>query len=141
MRRTLSAALAAAMALCAAPAVTAGDGASRLRDMEKHAKRGRFNSRTTLPCAQERGEPPGTCEAGVARGADGTAVVAVRFPNGFARHLRFAGGRFLSADTTMSGTGRDTDWALREGVHVIRVDDQRYEIPDAFVFGPDAAPD
>jgi hypothetical protein len=35
----------------------------------------------------------------------------------------------------MSGTGMDTDWHLKGNVHIVRVDDQRYEIPDDLVLG------
>ena len=34
----------------------------------------------------------------------------------------------------MSGVGTDTEWRRESGLHVIRVDDQRYELPDALVF-------
>jgi len=30
----------------------------------------------------------------------------------------------------MSGTGKDIDADIVKGLHIIRVDDQRYEIPD-----------
>ena len=34
-----------------------------------------------------------------------------------------------------TGVGTDTDWRLENGVHHVRVDDQRYEMPDAWMFG------
>ena len=108
--------------------------APALADTASRVKRGDFDARAGIPCAQERGEALGLCDAGVVR-ADGGATVVVTFPNGFARTLRFAGSRFDRANPTMSGTGRDTDWTLRNGVHRIRVDDQRFELPDAFVSG------
>lgn len=71
---------------------------------------------------------------GVAR-SDGRATVAVTFPNGFVRLLIFEGGAFIRGNATMSGVGRDTDWHVAAGVHHIRVDDQRFEIPVGFVLG------
>ncbi|MEL7117363.1 MAG: hypothetical protein AAGP08_17560, partial [Pseudomonadota bacterium] len=96
--------------------------------------------RADAPCAQEQGEPLGTCRVGVARGTGGDATVVATFGNGFARKLYFKHGEFLAANTTMSGNGTDTDWRLEDGVHYVRVDDQRFELPDAFVFGGDAPP-
>ena len=44
-------------------------------------------------------------------------------------------GRFLKASVTMSGVGTDTDWSLKDGTHIIRVDGQRYEVPDILIAG------
>ena len=115
----------------AAAATAPGD----VDDGAHRARAGDFDARTRVPCAQERGEAMGECEAAVARGAVGATVV-VRFPNGFARTLRFARGRFVSANATMSGSGSDHDWREADGRHLVRVDDQRYELPVAFVSGP-----
>ena len=108
---------------------------SGLDDTRKRAKLQRFDATATIPCAQERGEAFGTCKAGVARNGSGTATVAATFPNGFARLLFFEDGQFLRGDTTMSGTGTDVDRALENGTYTIRVDDQRFVIPAAFVLG------
>lgn len=88
-----------------------------------------------IPCAQERGEPMASCTFGVARGSGGDATVVVTFSNGFSRFLSFAHRQFIRADTTMSGNGFDTDWRIDGGVHFIRVDDQRFELPDTVIFG------
>jgi len=88
-----------------------------------------------VACAQERGQPLGTCTVRVTRGEAGEISVTVRFANGFSRSLRFVDGAFVRADATMSGSGTDTDWHLDGGVHRIRVDDQRYEVPDELVSG------
>ncbi|NNF92456.1 MAG: hypothetical protein HKM96_13790, partial [Boseongicola sp.] len=62
-------------------------------------------------------------------------AVVVTFPNGFARTLTFDGGDFVRGNATMSGVGTDTDWRLSDGTYFVRVDDQRYELPAALVFG------
>ncbi len=77
----------------------------------------------------------GECNAEVARGGGRDATVVVTFPNGFARRLYFVHGEFVSASSTMSGSGIDTDWRVENGLHEIRVDDQRYELPEILVFG------
>ena len=90
---------------------------------------------TTIACAQEQGEALGECEASLERGGTYDLTVTATFPNGFSRKLYFNGGAFVRANATMSGVGRDTDWQIKEGLHLIRVDDQRYEIPYALISG------
>ena len=99
------------------------------------ARAGDFDASGTIPCAQIRGQPMGECSFGVARGGGGDATVVVTFSNGFRRMLFFSHGEFISGDATMSGTGRDTDWQRDGDRHIIRVDDQRYELPDTAIFG------
>ena len=64
-----------------------------------------------------------------------SAAAVVTFPNGFSRMLMFADGEFLRGNATMSGVGTDTEWYLSDGIYFVRVDDQRFELPEALVFG------
>jgi len=89
----------------------------------------------TIACAQESGEPLGRCTYGVKRGEAGRTTVTVAFANGFERRLFFEDGMFLKANATMSGTGTDTDWSIEDGMHRVRVDDQRYDVPDTLLAG------
>ncbi len=116
---------------------TAPDGTVPLGvdDSVKRARKGDFDARGEISCTQVRGQTPAKCQAGVARGTGGDATVVVTFSNGFARTLYFMHGDFISANSTMSGVGTDTDWRIENFQHFIRVDDQRYELPDALVFG------
>ena len=98
------------------------------------AKSGVFDATGEVRCAQEVGQSLGECGAMVAR-VDGSAAVVVTFPNGFARTLTFSDGEFLRGNATMSGVGTDTDWRLSDGIYHVRVDDQRFELPEALVFG------
>ena len=98
------------------------------------ARSGDFDARGEARCAQEAGQPLETCDVAVAR-AVGSAAVVVTFPNGFARILSFADRQFLRGNATMSGVGTDTDWSLVAGMYSIRVDDQRFELPEALVVG------
>ncbi len=101
----------------------------------KRANRRDYDAVGEIPCAQEVGEALGLCNIGVARDDGGDATAGVTFPNGFRRMLFFVNGEFISASTTMSGNGRDTDWRLEDGTYLIRVDDQQYRIPHRLVFG------
>jgi len=105
-------------------------------DSSTRARAGRFDAEATTPCAQERGQVMGKCTAGAARGTGGDATIVVSFANGFTRTLTFVHGEFVLASATMSGTGSDNDWREANGLYMIRVDDQRYELPAKLVFGP-----
>jgi len=93
------------------------------------------NTPKSIACAQERGETLGQCSYRVKRDETGKTTVTVIFANGFKRGLFFEDGKFLKASVTMSGVGTDTDWSLKAGTHMIRVDGQRYEVPDSLIAG------
>ena len=107
-------------------------GATDIR-VEAEAEKSPRDAPVSIACAQEQGEALGTCTYRVKQNKNGKTTVTVRFPNGFKRKLFFRDGKFLKGSATMSGVGTDTDWTLKDGAHTIRVDDQRYEIPDALV--------
>lgn len=104
-------------------------------DSKDRAQRGDFDATSKIACAQNVGEKLGRCEASIARSGGGDAAIVVTFANKFSRELYFKHGAFMRANSTMSGVGRDTDWRLQDGVYVIRVDDQSFEIDAAFVLG------
>ncbi|MFK7879434.1 hypothetical protein [Roseobacter sp.] len=104
-------------------------------DSRQRARKRDYDATGTVGCAQERGQTLGTCTVGVSRSTGGDATVVATFTNGFTRQLYFLHGEFVAANATMSGVGNDTDWSLEGGVHIIRVDDQRFELPDALLFG------
>ena len=102
---------------------------------KRRARKRDFDAESEISCAQERGQSMGKCMAAVARSGGGDATAVVTFPNGFARQLFFVHGEFVRASATMSGVGTDIDWQLLNDVHLIRVDDQRFEVLDTFVSG------
>ncbi len=93
------------------------------------------NTPKTIACAQERGEALGQCTYRIKRDQNGKVTVRVAFANGFKRGLFFKEGKFLKASVTMSGVGTNADWSLEDGTHMIRVDGQRYEVPDSLIAG------
>ncbi len=93
-----------------------------------------FDAKAEVRCAQEVGQSLGNCGAKVSRAGESSAVI-VSFPNGFARTLMFSKREFLRGNATMSGVGTDTNWHLSGGIYQIRIDDQRFEIPEVLVFG------
>lgn len=119
----------AALLIAVTPAAAQADGKTAIA----RAKFGQFDAQSQVRCAQEVGQALGTCDASVARVAESAAVV-VTFANGFARILTFSDGAFLRGNATMSGVGTDTEWQLTDGTYHIRVDDQRFELPETLVF-------
>ena len=89
----------------------------------------------SIACAQERGAALGQCSYRIKRDEAGKTTVTVVFANGFKRGLFFEGGKFVKASVTMSGVGTDTDWSLKDGTYMIRVDGQRYEVPGSLIAG------
>ncbi|MFO1153147.1 MAG: hypothetical protein U1E42_05710 [Rhodospirillales bacterium] len=101
------------------------------------ASAGQGNSHATgqIPCAEQTGQPMGQCKFAVSREGDGTATVVVTKHDGRTRALVFTNGKFSGADVSQAeGTLKSS--ATREGdLSLIRVGTERYEIPDAVVYG------
>jgi len=112
------------------PSITSAEGL----EATERARAGSFDVRGEVACAQEVGQTMGTCTAAVARVGNSAAAVVVTFPNGFARTLIFEDRIFVRGNPTMSGVGTDTDWRVSDGTHLVRVDDQRFELPEGLVF-------
>ncbi|WP_050927624.1 META domain-containing protein [Aestuariivita boseongensis] len=94
-----------------------------------------FDVAGRLPCAKGVGAPMSTCAFGAARDAGGSATVSVMRADGTDRGLFFTDGVFISA-TTSQVDGGFQQQATREGdLTLIRVGDERYEVPDAIIFG------
>lgn len=99
------------------------------------AGQGVFDATGSIPCAKGTGAPMRPCAFAVARDGGGTATVLITKPDGLERALFFVDGAFVSADTSQAGGGFAVS-ATREGdLNRVRVDDERYELPDAVLFG------
>lgn len=104
-------------------------------DSALRAGQGQFDASGPLPCAFAAGQPMGQCEFGVARAGGGYATVVIKKPDGRTRAIFFRMGRPIGADVSES-EGRHDFQATKDGdLHRIRVGNERYEIPDAVVFG------
>ena len=99
------------------------------------AGQGAFDATGKVPCAQFAGQPMGQCSFGVARDGGGTATVSVTRPDGLRRALFFQDGRFVSADTSQADGYPAVSSRKESDLHTIRVGHERYEIPDAAIFG------
>jgi hypothetical protein len=104
-------------------------------DSALRAGEGRFDATGHIPCAQSVGQPMMQCEFGVARAGGGYATVVVRKPDGGTRAIFFRMGKPIGADTSQAD-GYSEYRATKEGdLHLIRIGNERYEIPDAVVLG------
>ena len=118
------------------PAVSPdGSAAMGPDDSALRAGQGQFDATGTIPCARQAGQPLGQCAFGVARAGGGYATVVVTRPDGRQRAIFFRMGRPLGADTSQAD-GYLEFRASKEGdLNLIRIGDERYEIPDAVVLG------
>jgi heat shock protein HslJ len=104
-------------------------------DSALRAGHGRFDATGRLPCAQERGQPIGQCQFGVARAGGGYATVVVTLPAGRERVLYFRMGQAIGADTSEAEGERLFSVTREDDLQHIRVGPERYEVPDAVVLG------
>jgi hypothetical protein len=85
----------------------------------------------SIPCATAAGQPSGSCPFRVSRGPGGNASVWIRLPGGSERYIEFREGQPVGTDP-----GLDLTFERSGDLTLIRIDGvERYEIPDALVFG------
>jgi hypothetical protein len=77
----------------------------------------------------------GQCEFGVARAGGGYATVVVKRPDGRTRAIYFFSGKPVGADTSQADGYPEFRATMERDLHLIRVGNERYEIPDAVVLG------
>jgi hypothetical protein len=104
-------------------------------DSALRAGKGEFDATGKIPCAQVRGQPMTQCEFGVARAGSGYAAVIVTKPDGMTRALYFVRGQVLGADTSQADGYPPVSSEKESDLNLIKVGHERYEIPDAIVFG------
>jgi hypothetical protein len=93
-----------------------------------------YHATGDIPCSMGGGQPTGSCPFGVKREGNGSGTVTLTKPDGRTRAIFFTNGRATGADTSEADPGRFS--ASRRGdLSVVRIGQERYEIPDAVVFG------
>jgi heat shock protein HslJ len=110
--------------------VIAGPDDSALR-----AGQGEFDAAGQIPCAQHTGQPMTTCAFGVARTGGGYATVVITKPDGATRAVFFRLGIAVGADTSQADGYPEFRASREQDLHLIRVGNERYEIPDAVILG------
>jgi len=105
------------------------------------AGQGNFDATGRIPCAQFAGQPMGQCDFGVARAGAGDATVVVTHADGRSRAIYFQLGRAVSANQSQADGYGEFRVERHGDQSIVRVGDERYEIPDAVVLtdAPDSA--
>jgi hypothetical protein len=93
-----------------------------------------YNATGNIPCSMGSGQPTVSCSFGVTREGTGSGIVTVKKPDGRTRAIFFQNGKAEGYDQSQADTGRFS--ATKQGdLNIIRIGQERYEIPDAVVFG------
>lgn len=99
------------------------------------ASEGKFNATGKIPCAQAKGQPMGQCDFGVARAGGGTAAVSVTMPDGRKRVIFFKAGKAVGADLSQADGNMSFSATKEADLYMIRAGNERYEIPEAAIYG------
>lgn len=101
----------------------------------ERAGQGIFDANGNIPCARHKGQPMGQCPFGVARDGGGTATVVVTHPDGRKRFIFFEKGKAISADLSQADGNMKFRAKKQYDLYMINAGDERYEIPEAVIFG------
>lgn len=99
------------------------------------AGQGDFDATGRIPCAQHAGQPVTECDFGVSRAGGGYATVVITRPDGMKRAIYFRHGIPIGADTSQADGYGEFHAEKESDLNLIRVGNERYEIPDAIVLG------
>lgn len=99
------------------------------------ASEGKFNATGKIPCAWAKGQPMGQCDFGVARAGGGTAAVSITRPDGRKRVIFFKAGKAVGADLSQADGNMSFSATKEADLHMIRAGNERYEIPEAAIYG------
>ncbi|MBT8126466.1 MAG: META domain-containing protein [Gammaproteobacteria bacterium] len=112
-----------------------GTAATGPDDSALRAVQGRFDAYGTIPCAQALDQPMMQCEFGVARAGGGYATVVVNKPGGRSRAIYFRMGKPIGSDTGRAQKNSKFRASREKDQYIIRIGNERYEIPEAVVLG------
>ena len=118
------------IAINGSAAISNGDSAAARR-----AGEGSFDATGKIPCAQAKGQPMGQCDFGVARAGGGSATVSVTRPDGRRRAIFFDKGKAVGADLSQADGNMTFRATKQADLYMIQAGEERYEIPEAVVFG------
>ncbi len=110
--------------------VATGEDDSALRAGEE-----RYDAIGEIPCAEHTGEPMHQCAFGVARAGGGYATVVVTQKSGKKRSIYFRMGKTIGSDASEADGYQKFSSTKEVDLYMIRIGDERYEIPEAVIFG------
>lgn len=130
---TLAVAIAGAAQPVAAAQTTAED--EKMVEASARASQGKFNATGKIPCAQNKGQPMGQCDFGVARAGGGTAAVSITLLDGRKRAIFFKAGKAVGADLSQADGNMSFSASKEADLYTIRAGNERCEIPEAVIYG------
>jgi hypothetical protein len=107
----------------------------KMVEASARASEGKFNATGKIPCAQSKGQPMGQCDFGVARAGGGTAAVSITRPDGRKRVIFFKAGKAVAADLSQADGNMNFSATKEADLYMIRAGNERYEIPEAVIYG------
>ena len=99
------------------------------------AGEGDFDATGKIPCAQSEAQPITQCDFGVARESKGTATVMITKPDGSQRQIIFIHGQATTVDQNEASSYPELSLSREGDLNFIRIGSERYEIPDAVIYG------
>lgn len=93
-----------------------------------------YHATGSIPCSMGGGQPTGSCEFGVQRKGNGSGIVTVTKPDGRTRSIFFENGNATGADVSQADPG-EFSASKESDLSIVRIGDERYEIPDAVIYG------
>lgn len=93
-----------------------------------------YHATGQIPCAMTSGQPSTFCNFGVTREGAGSAIVRVTKPGGGVRAIFFKNGKASAYDQSQADTGKFSVQKQND-LNIIYIGQERYEIPDAVIFG------
>lgn len=106
-----------------------------LDDSSLRAGQGDFDATGNIPCAQNKGQPMTQCEFSVSRAGSGYATVVIHRQGQSDRVIYFRMGRAIGVSSSEADKAGEFSMTYEHDLHKIKVGDERYEIPDAVIFG------
>jgi uncharacterized protein YraI len=97
-----------------------------------------YSATGTLPCVRSADAPTQDCAFGVTResAGSGNGFVSIQWPDGGGRVIYFEAGTPVSYDQSEAERGIDmTVSRIDNGINIILIGDERFEIPDAVIWG------
>lgn len=93
-----------------------------------------YHATGSIPCSMGAGQPTGSCPFGVKREGNGSGMVTVTKPDGRTRTIFFSNGKATGYDQSQADSGAFSA-SKQSDLNMIRIGNERYEIPDGVIFG------
>jgi hypothetical protein len=94
-----------------------------------------YSATGLIACSMGGGQPTGSCKFGVKRAGGGSGTVEVTKPDGRTRAIFFDKGTAIGYDQSQADASKFSASKENSDMNIVRIGSERYEIPDAVIFG------